>query len=272
MPLTWTSRIEGCVPIDMTGVTPDRVRGRNAAEIAKLTVWRGRRQIELGELFHIGGDSDDGVWHFAGEMGAIHHLGDGMTAGAIEVDGDIGRHAGATMSGGRLTIHGSAGDWCGAEMQGGTIHVGGNAGDYVGSCYVGSSVGMRGGTITVVGNAGRNAGEAMRRGWISIGGDCGPWPGYRMRAGTLFVCGNSGGHPGAEMKRGTLGLFGADPPSLLPTFAHACQITPVTITMMLRKLAGSGFEPAAPLIGHPLNMANGDLLEGGRGELFWSSK
>ncbi len=268
MPLSFKSRISGNIPVDMSGVVPDRLPSESALSLAKQPVWRGNRRLPLGELFAIDG-TNDGTWRFAGELAAVHHLGEGMTAGEICVEGDIGRHAGAAMQGGSLHIEGNASDWCGAEMREGTIRVKGNAGDYLGACYVGSRVGMKGGTVVVDGNAGKHTAEAMRRGWITIFGNCGAMPGYRMRAGTLFVFGDVATHVGAEMRRGTIGLFGTDTPTLLPTFRDACRITPIAITILLRDLANRGMTQAARLIGVPLRTANGDLLEGGRGEVYW---
>jgi formylmethanofuran dehydrogenase subunit C len=268
MALAFKSRIAGNVPVDLAGIVPERFRQATAAEMARQVVWRGNRQLALGELFEVAG-TNDGQWHFEGPLAAAHRLGAGMQAGTIRVAGHVGRHAGAGMTGGTLSIDGDAGDWCGAEMRGGQITVGGHAGDYLGGCYAGSRLGMRGGTIAVAKSAGRFACEAMRRGWVTVAGDCGDLAGYRMRAGTLLVFGHAGAHPGAEMRRGTLGLFGPRPPALLPTFRLACQIQPVAMSMLLRKLASSGFASARAVLGQPLQMASGDLLEGGRGELFY---
>lgn len=262
MPLELTYRAGETLPVELEGLTPDALRGDSLDDVRGRRAYVGNTTVAVGELFDVAGTTEDAGWRVAGDLAAVHYLGAGMSGGRIEVTGNVGRHAGAQMRGGELIVHGGASDWLGAEMRGGRIEVTGDAGDLVGAAYRGSPRGMRGGQILVRGSAGAEAGAAMRRGWITVAGDCGQLAGYRMRAGTLFVLGACGRRPGAEMIRGTIGLFGPAPP-LLPTFRHACKIAPQLLGVLSRQLAPLGL--AVPT---EVNLYNGDLLTGGRGEIL----
>jgi formylmethanofuran dehydrogenase subunit C len=172
------------------------------------------------------------------------------------------------MSGGELHVHGSVQTWAGAEMQGGLIHVHGHAGDLVGAAYRGSSRGMLGGTILVDGNAGHEVGMAMRRGMIAVGGAAGDLLGLQLLAGTILVMGQCGLRPGAGMRRGTLGIFGPDPPPLLPSFRYACTGRPPILRLLCRELRGQGFAVDEALLHATCDLFHGDFLNGGRGELM----
>lgn len=261
MPLTFQPRSLDSIPVSLIGVTPDALVAKSLAEIEKTLVWHGNRQVALAELFKISGDASDSVWHLEGDCSTIHHLGAGMQQGDIRVEGNIGRHAGQGMRGGSLTIEGSAGDWLGSEMRGGRIEVHGDAANHVGGSLVASKVGMRGGQITVRGSVGTHTGERMRRGSITVLGDCGEWPGYQMRAGTIVVAGQCGSHPAAGMRRGTLILLG-NAPTLLPTFRYACDYSPQALGLVFKELKIDREVPKS------VELYNGDLLEGGRGEVL----
>ncbi len=264
--LTFRPRSLDSIPVSFAGVTPDAMVAKTTSQIERVLLWQGNRQLPLAELFDISGDPSDEVWQLEGDFSSVHHLAAGMKRGELQLAGSAGRHAGESMTGGKLVIQGDAGDYLGAEMRGGRIEVTGSAGDHAGAALVGSKVGMRGGEILIGGSAGTHAAAGMRRGWVTIVGDCGPWAGYRMRAGSLFVFGHCGPRPGAGMRRGTIALLGPAP-TLLPTFAYACQLCPQVIHLMLRELAAQGVEQATGQSGD-MALHNGDLLEGGRGELF----
>lgn len=269
MPLTLRSKVDSAIPVSLAGLTPDAVAKRSIAEIQHALVWQGNLQRPLGELFDVSGDPTDLMWRMEGDCSRVDHLAAGMTAGEVHVDGDVGHHAGHAMRGGSLHVSGSAGDWLGAEMLGGAIEVAGDAGHHAGGAVVGMKVGMRGGQIVVRGDVGDYAAEGMRRGWMAVLGDCGVWAGYRMRAGTLMVLGTCGPRPGAEMRRGTIVLLGK-PPELPPTFRYACDYQPVALSLMIGPLQSHA---AVPAIQPPQQVAlyNGDLLEGGRGEVLIGS-
>ena len=263
MPLEIEYLTPQALPVELEGFTPDALASSSLDQVRRFAAQVGNQTAEVGELFRVSGDPADGDWRVVGELAGVHWLGAGMREGSIHVQGDVGRHTGSGMRGGAIHVSGAAGDWLGAEMRGGRIEVDADAGNLVGAAYAGSPRGMRGGTIVVRGSAGDEVGHTMRRGWITIAGDCGPLAGYRMRAGSLFVLGNCGARPGAEMVRGTIGLFAAQRPTLLPTFRKACTIKPQFMGLMQRQLQAIGLD--AP---RTIEIHNGDLLRGGRGEIL----
>ena len=71
----------------------------------------------------------------------------------------------------------------------------------------------------------------------------------------------------AGMRRGTLGFFGAELPPLLPTFRHACRYRPGVLSLIFGKLRARGF-PLPANLDTEVDLYNGDLIEGGRGEIL----
>lgn len=262
MPITLRLRENVAIPMEMGGVDLDALTGLTAEGVAKQTALVGARQTPLGELFTIRG-TPDGDWRFEGDLSRVDGLATGLANGRVVVDGSIGLRAGEGLRGGGLTILGSAGGRLGGAMRAGSIEVRGDAGDGVGAPRPGCQRGMTGGTIVVRGGAAAGAATAMRRGCIVIGGDCGPLAGYKMLAGSLVVLGRCGDYPGAEMRRGTIALLGGAP-TPLPTFAHACRSLPQALRLMSRSLAEAGVQIPTAEVDH----WNGDLLAGGRGELW----
>ena len=253
-------------PLEVEGVTPERVRDLSLTETSRLPIFHGNRKSELGEFFNVEGEPDD-VMHWIGEMQGVHWLGAKMASGSIVVEGSIGRHVGSEMSGGEITVHGDAGDWVGAEMQGGAIHIHGRAGHLIGAAYRGSARGMTGGSILIDGDAGNEIGHTLRRGLIAIGGNVGDLIGFNMLAGTVVVGGESGIRHGAGMKRGTLAFLGPPPP-MLPTFRRACRYEPEAMSLLLRQLQADGFQVDSAMLDAVYDLYNGDLIEGGRGEVL----
>ncbi len=266
MPLTITSRTTDRIPIIWRGLTPSSLAGQSLTELARIPISHGNRQIPMGELFVFSGSTSDCQWRLEGDFRSVHYVGAGMTSGKIHAIGPVGRHLGSRMKGGQIIAEQDVGDHLGAEMRGGFINVAGNAGDHVGAAYIGSKSGMRAGTIVIEGNVGTHAGYAMRRGSLIVKGNCGDWPAYRMRGGTLIVGGTCGERPGAELRRGTILLAGSPPP-LLPTFRYACHGRPIVLGVLTRELRTLGIElPLDPTM--MMAFYNGDLNEGGRGELL----
>jgi formylmethanofuran dehydrogenase subunit C len=266
MPLVLVPRASsgGPLAVDLAGILPDRVRDLAMVEIARLPIAADGRRCGLGDLFAVSGSADDGRIECRGDFSRVHHVGAGLAAGRIDVDGDVGRHAGEGMSGGTLVVTGSAGDWLACEMTGGGVHVGGRCGDNAAAALPGSSLGMRGGMVVVAGDAGGLAGARMRRGVLAIGGACGVAAAFEMRAGTVVVAGAVGAHPAAGMRRGSLVLLGSTP-RLPPTFTRGAAWTPTFLPVLLRRLAAAGL--AAPPPGR-WRQWHGDLLAGGRGEVW----
>jgi formylmethanofuran dehydrogenase subunit C len=268
MPLELTYRADTTVPVEVEGLTPDVFQGASLDEIRCFKVFHGNCPTPLGDLFDVAGDSADMVWHVRGELSGVHWLGAHQKAGEIHVHGPVGRHLGSQMQGGAIRVEGNSGDWLGAEMRGGLIHVRGDAGDLVGAAYRGSPRGMTGGAILVYGSAGSEIGHTMRRGMIAVGGTCGDLPGYAMLAGSLFVFGKCGSRPGAGMRRGTLGLFGRPHAHLLPTFHFACRYRPQVLLLLAERLRAQGFPFDLQALASPVDLFQGDFLEGGRGEVW----
>ncbi|OWK35023.1 formylmethanofuran dehydrogenase subunit C [Fimbriiglobus ruber] len=265
--LTLTLRQSSPIPLELEGVTPDRVRGLSPLEISKLPVYHGNHREEVGQFFAVTGSADDGHLHIAGETDTIKHVGAGMTAGTITVEGNVGMHAGAGMTGGRLAVAGDAGDWLGAEMAGGAIEVAGRAGNQVGAAYRGSRRGMRGGSIVVRGAAGHEVGLLMRRGIIVVEGAIGEFAAASMIAGTLVAAGGVGRGAGAGMKRGTI-LVGGPPPELAPGMQWSCDYRPAFLGLLLSHLRTLDVRATDRFVARDVRCYRGDLVNGGTGELL----
>ncbi len=268
MPLQLQYIGQSSLPVEVEGITPDRLQALALAEIERLEIFHGNCKLPLAELFRVSGSPADGRLEFAGELAGVHWIGAGMRSGSIHVAGNAGRHVGSQMQGGEIHITGTAGDWLGAEMRGGLIRTQGRTGDLVGAAYRGSERGMTGGTILVGGDAGSEIGRNLRRGLIAVGGSAGELIGANLLAGTILVFGRSGIRPGAGMRRGTIGLFGPEPVELLPTFRRGNRARPLVVDLLLRHLRGLEFPIAGELLAADYWNYHGDLLAGGRGELL----
>ncbi len=255
------------LPVEVDGLTPDRLAKLSASEVARLPALVGRETVPWGDLFQITGTADDGAVTVSGEVSRFKMIGRGMTSGTLAVDGSVGLHAGAEMRGGELTINGDAGDWLGAELRGGTIRVSGNAGDNAGAAYRGSPKGMRGGMILIAGNAGGEVGTALRRGIIAVGGSCGAFAGAGMIAGTLVIGGECGQHPGAGMKRGTLAVLSGRV-TVPTTFRYDCEYRPPFWAIAVKHLRRHGFAVPVGMENRPVKRYGGDLVALGLGELL----
>ena len=269
MTLVLSQQVKTQIPIEVAGITPDKVVGMPIAEIEKLPIWLGRQRLVLAELFKVSGaNSASNTIVFEGNLDSVHSIGLGMKFGLIRVESDAGRHVGRQMSGGRIVTKGDVSDYLGVEMTGGVIHVLGNAGDLVGGHLPGSKSGMNRGSILVAGNVGKGAGQAMRRGSLAIGGNACELVGWNMLGGTIVVFGECGEYVGAEMKRGTIVLAGGYDHHLLPTFTQGGNFHVPILSILANWLCKNGFELDDQLLNSRFRMFHGDWLQGGRGELF----
>jgi formylmethanofuran dehydrogenase subunit C len=268
MPLHISLRSKASVPLEVEGLTPDAVRDKPLAEIEKHEIFEGNVKCRLADFFAVSGDSGDEIHEWEGDLTGVHWIGTKMQSGKILISGDGGRHIGSEMRGGEIHVRGNAGDWVGGEMHGGLIHVRGRAGHLVGSAYRGSAKGMTKGTILIGGDCGNEMGHSMRRGLIAIGGNIGDLAGLNMLAGSIFVFGTSGIRHGAGMKRGTLAFLGPEAPPMLPTFRRACRYRPDVLPLMFRHLRRLDFHVPDDLFTCSYDLYNGDLIEGGRGEVL----
>ncbi len=250
MAVILTRRESSPIPLEVFGLTPNKLAGLLPAEIARLPVRHGNRTEPVGEHFAVAGENPLDL-RFEGDCTTVKGIGAGMTSGLVSA-GAVGSHAGAGMTGGRLSVD-SAGDWLGAETAGGVIQVAGDAGHHVGAAFPGSRRGMRGGRIVVGGDAGDEVGCRLRRGVIEINGRSGAFLGADVIAGTIIARGGAGPRSGAGMKRGTVVLFGAEP-DLPPGFVFACEYEPTFARFV---------DPI-----RTVRLYRGDLTTGGRGEIW----
>ncbi len=256
------------VPLEVEGITPSVVRTKSLGEVERLEIHQGNTKAALGEFFDVSGDASDSRLVWEGDLSGVHWISAGMTEGSVHVEGNAGRHLGSEMTGGEILVDGDAGDWVGGEMHGGLIHIRGSAGHLVGAAYRGSARGMTGGTILVDGDVGNEIGRTMRRGLLAVGGSAGDLAGFNMLAGTILISGDSGIRHGAGMRRGTLVFLGDHPPKLLPTFRRACRYRPVALTLLGRQLQRLDFDTAEKRFHAEFELYNGDMIEGGRGEVL----
>jgi formylmethanofuran dehydrogenase subunit C len=255
------------VPLEVEGILPETLREKSIAEIEQAEVFHGNESRKLADFFSISGDLSDNHLVWSGDLTGVHWIGAKMTEGSLLVEGPAGRHIGSEMRGGKIEVAGDVSDWVGGEMHGGLIRVRGNAGHLVGAAYRGSARGVTGGTILIDGNAGNEIGHSMRRGLIAIGGDAGDLVGFNMLAGSIFVGGRSGIRHGAGMRRGTIGLLGPKPPPLLPSFRRACRFQGGILRLVAAALKRHQMSLAEQM-NATVDLYNGDLIEGGRGELL----
>ncbi len=258
------------IPLEVDAVRLENVVTQSADDVAKTLIYRGNRQVALGDFFKVSGSAaDDETIVWRGDCAKVKLIGSNWLRGTIRVEGNAGMHLGAEMRGGEILVEGHATDWVGAEMKGGRIRIRGNAGHLVGAVYRGGRKGMTGGEILIDGNVGNELGHTMRRGLIAVGGTAGDVIGVGMIAGTILVFGEAGIRHGAGMKRGTIGLFSTTVPvEMLPTFRYSCTYRPSFLQLYLSHLRQSGFSfPEATLTANYKRFC-GDLLETGKGEIL----
>jgi formylmethanofuran dehydrogenase subunit C len=267
MPLKLVYHGQTTVPVEIEGFLPRAVRDMPLARIEKFEIFHGNEKRLLADFFSVSGDPGDLRFEFEGDLSGVHWIGARMDEGEIHVAGNAGRHVGTDMTGGEIHVQGDASDWVGGEMHGGLIHVRGRAGHLIGSAYRGSRRGMTGGTILVHGPTGNEIGHTMRRGLLAVGG-CGDFVGLNMIAGTILVFGPCGIRPAPGMRRGTIGLFGAEPPKLLPTFRAGSRDKLLILKLLLRELKRLEYPFDEALCDAAIRTYHGDMVALGRGEVL----
>lgn len=212
------AKVVGSIPVEAANITPDNFKDKSQAELKEIDLFVGNERMKLKDFFIIKGEYSDKI-EIDGDLVNFKRVGQEMTQGEIEINGNVGLHTGAKMSGGKIKINGNASDWLGAEMTGGVIEVSGQAGDYIGAAYRGNKLGMNRGVIIIHGSAGDFIGQKMRRGEILVFGEVGDFVGAEMIAGSIYLFGPVGKRIGAGMKRGSIVLF--EDFELLPTFRYS---------------------------------------------------
>ncbi len=241
MALTFRYNADTSVPVEVEGITPDRLRNKSLAEIERLEILLGNRKVPLAELFSVSGNLSDGRIDYQGDLSGVHYIGYGMTGGEIRVQGNAGRHLGAEMTGGTIRVDGNAGDWAGAEMHGGFIEIQGDAGDLVGAAYRGGKRGMTDGTILIGGNAGNEICAAMRRGMLAVRGSCGDAIGFNMIAGSILVFGDCGVRSGAGMSPGDDRAVRKDSPQAAANVSPGRTVSSALSPTDLPRIGQAGF-------------------------------
>jgi formylmethanofuran dehydrogenase subunit C len=221
--------------LDAGALRPDRVADLDERHIARLPVWVGRRQAEVGDFFDVRGGRSAHV-RIEGALAGVDALGRGMTGGHLLIDGDAGAYVAAEMAGGEVEVRGRVGDDAGIGLSGGTLRITGGAGDRLGGALPGASAGMRGGEIVAGGSAGREVASRCRRGLVVVGGSVGVEAARAMIAGTLVVLGAIGVSPGRGNKRGSLVAAGSV--AVPPTYQYACTFEPPWLRLLFRHLEG----------------------------------
>jgi formylmethanofuran dehydrogenase subunit C len=200
------------IMVEAEVINPDIFAGKTTSEIEQLIVWQGAKQLPLSDFFDVDGSAGnkaaDTKIIVKGDVPRVKHIGHGMSAGEIVIEGSAGMHVGSEMIGGSILVKGHAGSWAGMEIKGGTLHITGNAGDHVGCAYRGSWRGMFGGRILIDGNARSQLGGGMSGGEIHVGGNVENFAGIRMSNGLILVKGDAIRGVGAEMSGGTCVVCG----------------------------------------------------------------
>ena len=201
-------------------IKPDTFAGKNIEEIKSLEIFAGNRLSTIGDFFDVSGasakDAKDIRIVIDGDISKTKMIGQGMKAGEIVINGNVGMYVGESMRGGKIKVKGDADTFAAQRMRGGELTIEGNAGDYLGAAYRGDWRGMKGGTILVGGDAGSEAGLFMVGGKINIKGNCGPFAGVHMKKGTIIIGGSAPNRAGAEMTGGIIIVMGDT--ETLPTF------------------------------------------------------
>lgn len=193
-------------------ITPDSFAGKSAGEIGNLSVWQGPETYPLSEFFEVVGNSGNSasgtLIRIKGDAMRVKRIGEGMSAGKIEIEGSAGMHVGTGMKGGEILVYGDTDSWAGMEMIGGLLHIKGNAGDHVGCAYRGKWHGMKGGRIVIEGSARHQLGGGMDGGEIVVEGNVEGFCGIRQNGGLIIVKGRALRGVGAEMAGGTIVIGG----------------------------------------------------------------
>jgi formylmethanofuran dehydrogenase subunit C len=263
-----TLRVRGRLdrPVEVDGLTADRLATQSEAELARLPAWQGSREATLGDFFEIRGGRSARV-HVEGDVSAVTGLAAGMTAGELVIDGHAGPRVAAGMSGGLVDVRGNVGDDAGLAMGGGVLRVSGHAGARLGGGYPGASKGMTGGEIVVLGSAGEDAAARLRRGLIAIGGDVGANAGRAMIAGSVIVLGGVGPNAGRGNKRGSIVALGEI--VIVPTYRYACTFQPPHVRLTLVYLQRRyGLDVPQHALDGFYRRYCGDVGEPGKGEIL----
>ncbi len=118
-------------PLQVHGLTADRVARLSECEIAALPARFGDRTARLGDFFDIKGERSDRL-RVVGALGNVHGVAAGMAGGELVVDGDGGVGVAQGMTGGLVVVGGDVGVDAARAMIAGTLVVFGRTGPAAG--------------------------------------------------------------------------------------------------------------------------------------------
>jgi formylmethanofuran dehydrogenase subunit C len=118
-------------PLQVEGLTADRVAGLSECEIAALPAWLGDRKVRLGDFFEVKGQRSDRL-RVVGALTNVNGVAAGMAGGELLIDGDGGRGVAQGMTGGLVVVGGDVGVDAARSMNAGTLVVFGRTGERAG--------------------------------------------------------------------------------------------------------------------------------------------
>ena len=102
-PLILTLHLRPAQRLDLSPLVPHLLAGKSANEIARIELQTTRVRVTVGDAFRLRMGDAQHV-RIEGACDRLDQVGAGMSAGAIDVAGDVGIRAGRLMTGGRLMI------------------------------------------------------------------------------------------------------------------------------------------------------------------------
>ena len=266
-PLTFSLKNKPEFPVDVSPLTPDLLSAISKKQIKSIKLTYGKEKIQTGELFTITGNDHENI-RIVGDCEKLYCIGQKMSYGMINIDGNVGDFLGQEMQGGYIKVNGNVRAWVGCSMSGGRIDIAGNTGDHAGARIPGATHGMSNGMIYVSGNAGDRVGDRMRRGIIIIGGKAGDYCGSRMNAGTIIVLDKTGEYAGVAMKRGTI-ILAKKPKHIHATFESCGNLKLEFLRLLFKQLSEMDKELSIfEKIGPEALRLSGDHARNGKGEIL----
>ncbi|MCX8506101.1 MAG: formylmethanofuran dehydrogenase subunit C [Alphaproteobacteria bacterium] len=268
--------------ISLNSITPERLIGLSESEIAKLPIRVGKEFCDLAEIFtfrHKAENSDPPRMQIIPQGLILDHIGRGLTAGEIDIEGAAGAYVGAGMSGGKITLHGQADYGAGLAMTGGQITLYGNAATQLAGARPGALTGMAGGVIIVHGDALGDVAMGMKRGLVVVKGRVLGMTGATMIGGTIMVMGRMSGNIGVAMRKGSILALGGFADSHgnaqalphLPSFADCLSHDLGIMRLWQREAASLGLDDIADRLTAPrtFHRLMGDRAQNGIGEILF---
>ncbi|MCC4765957.1 formylmethanofuran dehydrogenase subunit C, partial [Methanosarcina sp. DH1] len=84
------------IKLEADVITPDSFAGKSAEEIGKLAIWQGPKTYPLSEFFEVigngGSSAAETLIRIKGDAIRVKRIGEGMSAGKIEIEGSAGMH------------------------------------------------------------------------------------------------------------------------------------------------------------------------------------